>query len=184
MKFYAFKQTFRNVHYVTLAGMVAFAVFIFSVWLPNLKLVFQIATSSTASIPDKFNILASLLGSIGTNFSLFSASYTIAIAILFGINVAMIVYYVKQRKKFLQQGGIAASFGGLITGIFGIGCAACGTLVLAPLLSVIGAGGIIAFLPFSGQEFGILGVGILGFSIYLISKKIQDPMLCEIKNPE
>ena len=71
--------------------------------------------------------------------------------------------------------------GGLVTGVFGIGCAACGTFVLTPLLIAVGAGGLIAFLPFGGEEFGVLSTGILGFSIFLTSKKIQDPLTCKIE---
>jgi len=177
----AFKQVFSNIRYSLIAGIVAFAVFALSVWLPNFKLIATVITSSTATISDKFSILAGLLASIQTNFTLFSASYTIAIAMLFGINVAMVVYFMSRRKKFIEQSGMAASAGGLLSGMIGIGCAACGTLVLGPLLSLIGAGGLIALLPFGGQEFGVLGIGILGFSIFLTAKKIQDPLVCEIK---
>lgn len=182
MLFPAFKRVFGRIRYVVLASIIAFGVFVLSVWLQNLKLVLIIITSSIATILEKFNILAGLLGSIQTNFSVFSAFYTIAIAVLFGINIAMIVFYIRQLRVFPRQGGAAMSLSGFISGMFGIGCAACGTLVLGPLLSLIGAGGLIAFLPFGGQEFGVLGLSILGFSIFLVAKKIQDPLVCNIQN--
>lgn len=176
----ALKQVFSNVRYLALAGIVGFAVFAFSAWLPNLGLIAKVVSSSAASLSDKITFLVNLLGSIQTNFTFFSASYTIAIAALFGINVAMVAYYFGQRKQLVRQTGVATSFGGLVSGIFGIGCAACGTLVLGPLLSLVGAGGLIAILPFGGQEFGIAGVSLLGFSIFLTSKKIRDPLVCNI----
>jgi len=178
----ALKQVFSSVRYLALAGVTGFAVFVFSAWLPNLGLIAKVVRSSTASLSDKLTFLVSLLGSIQTNFTFFSASYTIAIAALFGINVAMVVYYFEQRKQLVKQAGVAASFGGLMSGIFGIGCAACGTLVLGPLLSLVGAGGLIALLPFGGQEFGIAGVGLLSFSIFLTAKKIRDPLVCNINS--
>ncbi|MCP6718769.1 MAG: hypothetical protein KJI71_00875 [Patescibacteria group bacterium] len=178
------KQVFGNIRYLAVAVITGFAAFVLSVWLPNLKLVGQVITSSTATLLDKYSILIGLLGSIKTNFSVFSGSYTIAIAVLFGANVAMVIYYFKQRKSFLQKNGMALSFGGLVSGMFGIGCAACGTLVLGPLLSMIGAGGIIALLPFGGQGFGVLGVGVLSFSIFSTAKKIQDPLVCKVDSPE
>ena len=180
----ALKQVFGHIRYLVIAGIVSFSILVLSAWLPNLRLVWQITISSTASVVDKFSILTGLIGSIQTNFTVFAASYTIAIALLFGINVAMVVYYFKQRKQFFRQSGAAASFGGLVSGMFGIGCAACGTLVLGPLLSLVGAGGLIAILPFGGQEFGILGIGVLGFSIFLTAKKIQDPLTCPVRNEE
>lgn len=182
MVFSALKKVFLDVRYMMLAGIIAFGVFVLSTWLSNLKLILVVVTSPIATLSDKLSILVSLLGSIQTNFSAFSASYTIVIAILFGINIAMIVYYIRQRRKFLQKSGMVASFGGLVSGMLGIGCAACGTFVLGPLLSLISVGGLIAFFPFGGQEFGVLGVGILSFSIFLSAKKIQSPLICKTNN--
>jgi len=176
----AFKKVFSNTRYLIIASVVAFAVFALATWLPNLGLIATVVTSPTASISDKFNVLIGLLASIQTNFTLFSASYTVGIAILFGINIAMVVYYMRRRTEAIQGKGVITSFGGLMSGLFGIGCAACGTLVLAPLLSLVGAGGLVALLPFGGQEFGIAGIGLLGFSVFLTSKKIQDPLICKV----
>lgn len=180
MVFAALKKVFSRFRYIIIAGVVAFAVFVLSVWLPNLKLIRQVVVSPAAEVSDKFSVLAGLLGSIQTNFTGFSAFYTIAIAVLFGVNTAMVAYYIGQRKKFAIQTGMATSFGGLISGLFGVGCAACSTLVLGPLLSLVGAGGVVAFLPFGGREFGVFGVGLLGFSIFVVSKKLQEPLICKV----
>lgn len=180
--FSSFKQVFRNVRFMLIASIVSLTVFVLATWLPNLGLIWQITTSSTVSLQNKLNLMFSLVGSIQTNFTLFSASYTIAIALLFGINVAMVAYYLNRRKKIFEQSGTVMSFGGLASGIFGIGCAACGTLIITPILALIGAGGLVAALPFAGEEFGMLSVGILGLSVFLTSKKIQDPLVCEDKN--
>lgn len=184
MMLLSFKMVFSRAGYVISAVMVASAVFALSTWLPNLGLIWQVVTSQSASALDKLAVLGGLLASITTNFTVFSALYTIAIAILFGINVSMVAYYIRQRRKFVQQGGIAASAGGLLSGLLGIGCAACGTLVLGPIISVIGAGGLIVLLPLGGQEFGILGVSILAVSIFFTVKKIQDPLVCEVSKPK
>ncbi|VAW13495.1 hypothetical protein MNBD_BACTEROID05-655 [hydrothermal vent metagenome] len=177
----ALKQVFKRKQYLALAFIIAFVVFTLAVWLPNFKIIVQVVTSSAASLTDKWNILVGLLGSISTNFTFISASYTIIIAVFFGVNIAMIVYYMKRNKKTADKAGVAGSgLGGLISGFFGIGCAACGTIVLGPLLALIGAGGLIAFLPFNGQEFGFLGVGLLGFSIFLVAKKISAPAVCKV----
>jgi hypothetical protein len=50
------------------------------------------------------------------------------------------------------------------------------------MLSLVGASGILAFLPLNGGEFGIIGVILLGVSLYMTAKKIQDPAICKI-NP-
>jgi len=178
----ALKQVFSAKRYLAFGIIIAFIVFALAVWLPNFKLVFQILTSSTASIADKFGILVGLFGSIKTNFTFISATYTIAIAVLFGINVAMIAYYMRRNKQLAGSKGVAVGFSGLVSGFFGIGCAACGTFILGPLLALVGAGGLITLLPLGGQEFGFLGVGLLVFSIFLIVKKINTPAVCEVDN--
>jgi len=181
--FTAAKEVFRDFRYMLLAGCVALIVFALSTWLPNIGLVLDLIKSPSVPFQQKIIIPIQLLGAIQTNFSVFSAAYTIAIVVLFGVNVAMVAYYIKRRKRFLQQSGMVTSFGGLASGMLGVGCAACGTFVLAPLLSLIGAGGLIAALPFGGGEFGILSIGILGFSIHITAKKIQDPLVCRINKP-
>jgi hypothetical protein len=181
------RQVFAEGRYVLLAATTGLVVFILATWLPNLGLVWQIAVSTTVPLADKVNVLTSLIGSIGTNFTVFSAVSTVAIAALFGANLAMIIYYFRLRRRISEQSGqagVAASLGGLASGFFGVGCAACGTFVLSPALSFVGASGLIAFLPFGGEEFGALGVGMLGFSLVLTAKKIGEPVVCPLAPPD
>lgn len=166
--------------YAFLAAVVSSIVFTIAVWLPNLLLISIVAQNATIS--EFVSLLWSLYGAIGTNFSLISASYTIAIAVLFGINIALLVYYVRRARGGVDgiKSSGAAGIGGLVSGIFGIGCAACGTFIITPLLALFGATGLLAFLPFAGEEFGFLGVGLLMYSVYTLIRKIGEPMVCEI----
>ncbi len=181
------RQVFAEGRYILLAAATGLAVFILATWLPNLGLVWQIATSASVPFADKVKILVALIGSIGTNFTLFSALSTVAIAALFGANVAMMAYYFRLRRQLVRQAGqagAAASLGGLASGFFGVGCAACGTFVLAPALSFVGASGLIALLPFGGEEFGALGVAMLGFSLVLTARRIGEPLACSLEAPD
>ncbi len=181
------RQVFAKGSYILLAAATGLAVFILATWLPNLGLVWQISASASVPLADKVQVLTALIGSIGTNFTFFSALSTVAIAVLFGANVAMIAYYFRVRRQIVRQAGqvgTAASLGGLASGFFGVGCAACGTFVLSPALSFIGATGLIALLPFGGEEFGALGVGMLGFSLVLTARKIGEPVACPLGPPD
>ena len=176
-------QVFAKGSYILLAAAMGLAVFILATWLPNLGLVWQIAASASIPLADKVQVLTALIGSIGTNFTPFSALSTVAIAVLFGANVAMIAYYFRVHRQIVRQAGqvgAATGLGGLVSGFFGIGCAACGTFVLGPALSFIGATGLIALLPFGGEEFGALGVAMLGFSLVLTARKIGEPVACPL----
>src|SRR3989344_2449701 len=131
----AFSRVFKKPAYVALAAVVGFLVFAFAVWLPNFRLIIVIMNHPEASFADKVNLPLSLLGSIATNFTLLSAFYTIAIATLFGINISMLVYLLTHRLRHIQSAGIATGFLGLASGIIGVGCAACGSLILTSLLA-------------------------------------------------
>lgn len=157
-------------------------VFTFAIWLPNLKLINMVVFNSNALIIEKINFLFSLFGSIQTNFSVISASYTIAIAVLFGINMALLVYYIRSRRTIIPSSGATLSVGGLLSGIFGIGCAACGTFILSSLLGVFGAVGVLSFLPFGGEEFGFLGIALILGSVYWTVKNIKQPIVCVEKS--
>lgn len=151
-------------------------VFAFAVWLPNIRLLIIVATGS-APLADKIAFPLTLLLSIKTNFTTLSAVFTIVIAILSGINIALIAELVRTRQVFI--GGATAGVTGIIAGAFGIGCAACGTLVVTALTGTILGASAFALLPFGGGEFGVLGVLLLGYSTYLLSKQIIK-RTCEI----
>tara|TARA_B100000745_G_scaffold187366_2_gene122903 strand:- start:54454 stop:54843 length:390 start_codon:yes stop_codon:yes gene_type:complete len=120
-----------------------------------------------------------LYGSILTNFTTFSALYTITIALLFGVNIVVLVHYVRTTRKIRTSNkGTWTSFGGIVSGFLGVGCASCGTFILTGLLGLFGAAGSLVFLPLGGEEFGLLGIVLLVYSIYTLLKKIDRPLVC------
>ena len=177
------RQVFGEAKYILLAAVTSLIVFISVTWLPNLSLVWQIASSRSISVADKTKVLVALIGSIETNFTTFSALSIIAVAVLFGANLSLLTYSFVIRRRHRMEAGqsaAAASVGGLASGVFGVGCAACGTLVLTPALSLVGAGGLTGLLPFGGEEFSVLGVGILLLSLVLTARKIGAPAECTV----
>lgn len=175
-----FTHVFRNPSYIVLALVVACLVLVIAVWFPNLNLIIGVLGTSGVSLEDKIAVLISLLGSLGTNFSLLSASYTVAIAILFGMNVALLVFLGRRRLGEVQQGGVATGFLGLISGMLGIGCAACGTFLASGLFAFFGGSGALLLLPLGGSEFGILGVVLLLLSVILTARQIGSPAVCAV----
>lgn len=180
MLFQALQKVFRKPMYILLALITSSAVFAFAVWLPNISLIVKVMGQPGISLARKLDLPISLLGSIVTNFTLLSASYTIAIAVLFGMNVSIIVYFLRRRVNDVRQAGMATGLFGITSGVIGMGCAACGSFLLTSLLSLVGASGILVFLPLNGGEFGIFGVALLGTSLYMTAKKIQNPAICKI----
>ncbi len=178
----AFIGVFKNKSYLTVAAGVAIVVFAFAVWLPNLSLLFSIITDSTIPVSIKLTFPLHLLTSITTNFTVLSASYTIAIALLTGINIALITNYVQIQREYVSKAGMTAGSLGIISGVFGLGCAACGSLILTSILGTAGGASLITLLPLKGSEFGILGVTLLLVSTYLLAKQITKPLVCDPSN--
>lgn len=167
--------------YTLLAAVSAIAAFVLYTWLPNLGLVWQIAGSNSIQFSDKIDILVALTGSIGTNFTIFSGAATIVTALLFGVNITALVYFLKARRmlgKMATMKIAATGFGGLASGILGTSCAACGPLLIGPVLAFMGFGVSTAFLPFGGEEFSIAGVLLLGLSLILTLRNIDRLIYC------
>lgn len=176
----ALQKVFRNPVYVILALVVSASVFVFAVWLPNIRLVAGIVSSPDIPLLSKFELPLSLLGSITTNFTPLSALYTTTISVLFGMYIAMTIYFLKRRIKDVRQNGIATGFLGITSGVLGVGCGACGAFLLTSFLSLVGAGGILVLLPLKGNEFGILGVILLAIALHATAKQIGNPLVCKI----
>ena len=171
MVFQALRKVFQKPAYALLALAASAVVFAFAVWFPNISLIVLVMAHPGIPLSQKLDLPISLLGSIATNFTSLSASYTIAIAVLFGINLAMIVYFLRRRIAAVKQAGIATGFFGITSGVLGVGCAACGSLLLTSALSLFGASGVLGFFPLSGGGGGVFCVFLLSAFLFFLSKK-------------
>lgn len=165
--------------YLLLSIVVGLMVIAFAAWLPNLHLITKTMTSSTMTLWQKTNLLSGLLGSLKTNFTPLFRIVTIFSAALAGVQISLLVYYLKQTARFQQSMGMSAL--GVTTSMLGVGCASCGSVVLTSLIGFGSATTILGFLPFRGQEFSFVGIGILLFAINLTVKKINQPYACEVR---
>jgi hypothetical protein len=160
------------------ALLIALVILALAIWFPNIALIGTVLGSADITLVDKVGVLTALLGSFTTNFTVVSASYTLAIAVLFGMNVVMVVYLLRRNAALVAKGGTVTGFLGLVSGIFGIGCAACGSFILTSVLALFGVSGVLAFLPFGGEEFGFLAVALLLVSVGIAAKQISSPLVC------
>ncbi len=172
----AFRRVFRRWRYIVIAGAVCMLIFAIATWLPNSRLLWALWSDSSISLVDKVLFPLRLLQSITTNFTAVSASYTILIALIAGINASLAVYLM--RTRVLTGGSVVAGLSGLFTGSLGVGCASCGSLILTSFIGTAVGIGILAFLPLGGSEFGIAGVVLLSISTYLLAKQITKPLAC------
>jgi len=175
-------MVFGSWSYIALAGVVSFTMFVLATWLPNFRLLRSVWLDPSVSYADKIVLPVRLLESITTNFSVLSASYTMATVVLVGVNIAFVAYILQRQKQQLSAAGVTAGTFGILSGAAGVGCAACGSLAISALLATAGGAGIVALLPLRGGEFGILGVAFLCAAMYYLAKHIARPTVCGINS--
>lgn len=181
MVFGVLRTVLGRKRYAFMATIVAGVILTFAAFSANLSLWFQILSSNTFTLTQKLSFSFSLYGSLFSNFTLLSAVSTIAISVLFGMNIALLVFYIRRRKQLSPKITTnAAGFAGLVSGFFGIGCAACGSVIISALLGSAVGGALLLALPLHGAEFGLLGVALLGYSVIQLCKRIADPAVCTI----
>ena len=114
---------------------------------------------------------------VSTEYLAASIGLTFVVAILGGINIALVVYNIKTQRMNLQKGGTSAIFGGALSA-FTPGCPACTT----SLTAVLGIVGGLAIFPLQGLELKFVSIAALSFSIWWAMRNINKASCCTMKN--
>ncbi len=168
------KTVFKNWRYSFLVVIIALTFYILNVAIVNVENLISFYNSLGFIAMMNFLLIASLgFGSLVTKFSL----YTIfAISIMTGMLISLILYKFKFVKSLDSKKAGFFSGVGLFLGVLVPGCATCGI----GLAAVLGLGASLAVLPFDGAEISLLALGVIGFSIFKVSK---DFYKCKISKP-
>ena len=175
-------RVYRQPRYVGLTTLVAAVTLSTLLLLPNRALLFSILFSSTVEWQNKLSFFVSLHGALATNFTWLTGTYTVLIALLLGMNVSLLVYYTvrSQGSRRADRSLALAGVGGFVSSLLGIGCAACGTIVVTGALNILGIAWLLTYLPLHGAEFGILAVCLLLLTVFTLIKRINDPLVCRV----
>jgi hypothetical protein len=92
-----------------------------------------------------------------------------AIAILTGINVALILCRKQMTGSLGFKKGAGSSACSAFTGAVASGCPVC----TMPILGVFGLGGALALFPLQGLELKIAAIAVLGVSLYFTKKNVK-----------
>ena len=159
--------------------LVSVMIIFVAIWLPNLDFLRHTVTTPDYTGLERGAILWTSFGTLMTNFTPFSRITTLAIALLTGMSISLFVFYIKVRRTFERTIGTTA-FGTLL-GMLGVGCATCGSVVVASVIGVGATATFVGLLPLKGAEFGILGVVVLLYANHPLAKKIRAPLVCAMK---
>lgn len=153
--------------------------FVGAAWLGSLPLLNQILTDPALTLDESLRLIGPLLTYSLFEFTSYSLLYTLMAAGLLGINVALLVFYLRLSRA-LPKSGMASGIVGITAAVIGFGCAACGSIFFASLLGTFGGAGLIALMPYGGAEVGIVGLALLGLSMYTLTNAINKPRVCPI----
>jgi len=69
-----------------------------------------------------------------------------------------------------------------MSGILGVGCGACGSVILSSIIGLSASWTLIGVLPLHGAEFSMLAVVMLAYSILSLSRKLSPEriMTCDV----
>jgi len=151
------------------------ALFLASTWIPNRTLVLFSIQSDLISF---WNLMVQSPAIFFSNTSVFGAAFTLLVIVLSGLNMAMLLYYL--RRKIILEKNAGTGVVGIVVGLMGVGCVSCGSVILSSVIGFAATARIIGVLPFGGLEFGVVGILLLLFSIIQLSKKIINPAVCRI----
>jgi len=105
-----------------------------------------------------------------------SITLTAIVAVLAGINIALVAYNIKTQRNKNMKNGTSAILGGALTA-FTPGCPAC-TTSLSAVLGIVGG---LAIFPLQGLELKIVSIGALTFSIWWAMRNINNATCCVMK---
>jgi hypothetical protein len=151
------------------ASVGAAFVLLLTALLPSLKLIGFTFGASEFPLALKLRTAAEVLWNGRIVFAHPGGWLAFPLAALFGANAALVYAYMREQVALRHPAGASAV--GIVIGLLGVGCAACGSVVLTSLLGV----GFVAALPFGGRELAWLGLAIMIFALFDIVEKIADP---------
>jgi|TARA_B110000263_G_scaffold249944_1_gene269425 hypothetical protein len=105
-----------------------------------------------------------------------SITLTAVVAVLAGINIALVAYNIKTQRNKNMKTGTSAILGGALTA-FTPGCPAC-TTSLSAVLGIVGG---LAIFPLQGLELKLVSIGALTFSIWWAMRNINNSTCCVMK---
>lgn len=101
----------------------------------------------------------------------------VGVTLFSALVMTMFSLLLKTRKDVLVANGFYSGFA-LTLAVLGVGCAACGAVILSAVLSFFGVGGLLAYFPYHGVEVGYLGLFLLVLISYSLAKRLAHPLTC------
>jgi hypothetical protein len=174
------KRVFVRPGYFFLATLTSLIVFVSIAWANVLPLFFRIIRDVTLPFDTALSLGSTLLVTSLTDFTLTGFVFALTTALLIGINVTFLVFYFRMFRAVPSSTTTASGLLGGIATLLGFGCAACGSVFLVSFIGALGGTGLLALLPYGGEEIGYVGIALLFVSAIFLTRAINKPLVCPI----
>lgn len=167
-------QVLRQPSYVLLAAFISVIFYEIIFWFNNLALLQYMVTAPSLSSGAKLEFLASTYTSIWQSTASPLAVGLIILSLLQGIVLSSIVYMVVRQKQTNDSGKVVASSG--IASVFatlGLGCAACGTSLITPILAFMFSSTSVALADSVGFIVVLMGLIVGLYALYSAGTKVS-----------
>jgi hypothetical protein len=144
--------------------LIAFSMMGLILWSLNLGLLRYVVFESSLAISERISFFLSVYQNIFTDYSYMQAGSVIILSLLFGLNVMTLLTIIKLRRQ--ASVSKSTTLGGIIAGLLGSGCAACGTSLLTPIITNIGLASSAVFAERLSVVLNFLAILLLLFSLY------------------
>lgn len=144
-------------------------------WFLNLGLLQYLLTSPFLTVADKFGML------IGSYYGIFSVPLSplaltlFAVSVFQGVAVVALVYSIRKERSMRKS--ILKDFGGTgvagVLSVLGLGCAACGTSLVTPILTFFFATSSVAVAEEVGLYSAVLALVVSLITVYLTGLKLS-----------
>jgi hypothetical protein len=109
---------------------------------------------SALPITDKLGVLGDVFVRIFTNLTSLDGVATLLLSLLQGVAVALLVFNFKHQHKLDGESVAGSGLAGLIA-MLGLGCSACGTSLLMPIVTLIFSSGAYAVAETVGRAITV-----------------------------
>ena len=116
-------------------------------------------------------------GNFGDIYANTTLALIVLIAVLFGMNIAALVYKIKESAKIQTSTATSTTIGSFLA-ILVAGCSVCGVTIA----SFLGLTALVSLLPYHGLELKLLSVVLLLYSTHSLLKPTQCTLHKKQKN--
>lgn len=172
------KIVFTKSFYIFLAALTALTLLAINAIVIKRGFIVFVLQSEGFDWLVRIKLIGRTLLNIGASLTVVDKIFLMGISLLAGISISLLVYYTAKHLRLNLESGMSLT--GVILSFIGVGCASCGSVFLSSIIGFSATAAFIGFLPLNGKEIGLVSLALLLWSIYIVSKKIQKPLVCEI----